>query len=270
VVNSAGSFLRYFTDVDLTAYLNNAVEQHVAGRTDAFGSLMTLYRIPVVEEYPVTILTTIQAMWALATDASFDIDISAPDGVHIPRAQRFTQMMNLIGQRERQYKELCSALNVGLWRIEMGILRRVSRTTNKLVPIYMSQEIDDSRRPERVYIQNDLKGRTPTPTTAQIYDIVFTQGDSWTATFDFPFDITGYTFSAQVRTYPGSPSLYATLAVTVVNAALGTISLTLASNDTTYLPPRAFWDLQMTSVSDPTFQQTYIKGQVFVDQQVTL
>lgn len=270
IVNISGSFFRYFTDEALTSYLNTSVAQHTHGRTDSFGSAMTLSRIPTVEEYPVVILTTIEALWAIATDASFDIDITAPDGVHIPRAQRFSQIMQLIAQRQQQYKDLCAALNIGLWRIEMGILRRVSRTTNKLVPVYMPQEIDDSRRPERVYLQNDLYGRTPTPSVAQVYDIVFTQGDSWEATFDFPFDITNYVFKAQVRTYPNSPSLYATFDITVVNAAAGTIKLSLTSSDTKYLPQRAFWDLQMTAPSDPDFQQTRVKGQVFVDQQVTV
>jgi hypothetical protein len=231
---------------------------------------MTVGSIPAVEEYPVTILAVIEALWALATDASFDIDITAPDGVHIPRAQRFSQIMQLINQRQQQYKELCAALNIGLWRIEMGILRRVSRTTNKLVPVYVPQEIDDSRRPERVFLQNDLYGRTPTPSLAQVYDIVFTQGDSWSATFDFPFDLTGYTAKAQIRTYPNSPSLYGTFNVDYTDIAAGKLTLSLTSDETKYLPMRAFWDLQLTSESDENWQQTYIKGQVFVDQQVTL
>ena len=38
----------------------------------------------------------------------------------------------------------------------------------------------------------------------------------------------------------------------------------------TRLPTRAFWDLQATSESDASFEQTYVRGQVFVTQQVTL
>lgn len=270
IININGSFYRYFTDEDLTAYLNTSVAQHTYNRTNQYGSAITVSNLPVVEEYPITILTTIEALWALATDAAFDIDITAPDGIHIPRSERFSQLTTMIAQRQQQYKDLCAALNIGLWRIEMGILRRTSRTTNKLVPVYMPQEIDDSRRPERVYLQNDMYGRTPTPSTAQIYDIVFTQGDSWECEFDFPFDITGYTFKAQVRTYPNSPSLYATFDITYLDRPNGRIKLSLTSSDTQYLPQRAFWDLQMTADSDPTFQQTRIKGQVFVASQVTV
>ena len=269
-VKVSGSHYRYFTDDDLTTFINTAVTQHTAGRTDSYGSAMTIGKLPTVEEYPVALLATVEALWALATDAAFDINIQAPDGVVIPRSQRFQQLSTIIANRQQQYRDLCSALNIGLWRIEMGTLRRISRTTNKLVPIYIPQEIEDSRRPERVYIQNDMYGRTPTPSTAQAYDIIFTQGDSWSALFDFPFDLTGYTAKAQIRTYPNSPSLYGTFAVAYTDRALGKITLSLTTTDTAYLPPRAFWDLQLTSNSDPTWEQTYIKGLVFIDQQVTL
>ena len=154
----------------------------------------------------------------------------------------------------------------------MGTLIRVSRTTNKYVPIYINQEVDDNRRPERAYIHNDLTGRTPIPTTAQIYDITLYQGDSWYAEFDFPFDVTGLTFKAQIRTYPNSPSLYATFAVNTISTSstLSKIGLTLTTKDTAYMPVRAFWDLQATSANDANYEQTYIRGQVFTTQQVTL
>lgn len=270
VVEVTGSAWRYFTDTEISLFVNTAVTQHTANKTDSFGSLMTVARIPAVEEYPVVILSVIEALWALATDAAYDVDITAPDGVHIPRAQRFSQLTGIINQRMQQYKDLCAALNVGLWRIEMGTLRRVSRTTNKLVPVYVPQEIDDSRRPERVFIQNDLLGRNPQPTTAQIYDICFTQNNSWEATFDFPWDLTGYTVKAQIRTYPNSPSLYATFTVTYVDRAAGKVKLSLTPKDSEYMPMRAYWDMLITADSDPNWKHTYIKGQVFVDQQVTV
>jgi len=262
---------RYFLDSELTEFINDAVNQHTYNRTDSFGSAVTLASISAVEEYPVAILASIEGLWALATDASFDIDISAPDGVTIPRAQRYRQITEIIAERWNQYRMLCSQLNIGLWRIEMGTLIRTSRTTNKYVPIYMGQEVDDSRIPERVYIQNDLTGRNTFPSYAQTYDIVLYQGNSYSATFDFPFDITGLEFAAQIRTYPNAPSIYANFEVTVVSASssLSTIQLSLEVADTAYLPPRGFWDLRATSTADSTYAQTYIKGQVFTTQGVT-
>lgn len=264
----SGTHYRYFTTSELTTFVNTAVLQHTDNRTDSYGSLVTISSIPPVEEYPVALLASVEALWALATDAAFDINISAPDGVQIPRAQRFSQLSNIIAQRKEQYRELCAALNVGLWRIEIGVLRRISRTTNRLVPIYMSQEIDDSTKPERVYIENNLKGRTPLPTTAGVYDIILTQGDTWTAEFDFPINLTGFNIQAQIRTYPGSPLLVATPKITVVDMVTGRVNLSLTSAQTEDFPLKSFWDVQVSSV-DGTFNQTYVRGLVFANRQVT-
>ena len=231
---------------------------------------MSIGAIPAVEEYPVAILSTIEALWALATDASFDINITAPDGVVIPRSQRWQQLTSMIQQRQDQYKQLCSALNIGLWRIQMGTLRRVSRHTNKLVPIYMAQEIDDSRKPERVYLPNDLNGRQVFPTTVQAYDLVLYQGDSFSQDFVLGASVTGLVFKSEMRTYPNSPARYASFTVTIIDAATGRIRITLTQSATKYLPVRLFWDLQATSTTDATFQKTFLRGQVFVTQQVSV
>lgn len=263
---------RYFTDTDICTFINTAVGQHTYNRTDSYGSVISISSIPPVEEYPLAILAVIEALWVLATDSAFDINISAPDGVVIPRAQRYQQLTSIIQQRWEQYKQLCAQLNIGLWRIEIGTLRRVSRKTNKLVPVYMPQEIDDSRRPERVYLQNDLTGRNPAQPYGQLYDIVLYQGDSFECEFDFPFDTSSYVFKSQVRTYPNAPSVYATFTITTLStsASLSKIKLSLTNSETKYMPVRAFWDLQATSVTDPDYEVTYIRGQVFTVQQVTL
>lgn len=272
VISFAGLKYRYFTDADITTFINTAVEQHTSNRTDSFGSLVNLASIKAVEEYPLAILAVIEALWVLATDSAFDINISAPDGVTIPRAQRYSQLTGIVQQRWEQYKQLCAQLNIGLWRIEMGTLRRVSRTTNKLIPIYVPQEIDDARRPERVYMQNDLNGRSPLPSTIAIQDIAIMQGDSFSQEFDVALDASNFEFKSQVRTYPNAPSLYATFTVTVVSSSPTTsrIRLSLTKQKTSYMPVRAFWDLQATSPSDSTFEQTLLRGQVFTTQQVTL
>lgn len=271
VIKVSGGVYRYFSDADLTYFVNTAVTQHVYNRTDSYGRQMTIGLLPEVEVYPVTILSLVEALYALATDASFDIDITAPDGVHVPRSQRYSQLMALVAQRQEQYRNLCSALNIGLWRVEMGVLRRVSRTTNKLVPVYMPQEVDDARKPERVYLQNDLTGRSPMPTTVAVYDLVVEQGDSYSVVLDFPddTDFNDLVFKAQIRTYPGSPTLWATMEVEVNDPVLKKLSVALTKEQTTVLPVRCAWDIQATSISDPTFERTYLRGQVFVNQQVT-
>jgi hypothetical protein len=263
-----GTHYRYFTTSELTTFVNTAVLQHTDNRTDSWGSNVTISNLPPVEEYPLALLATVEALWALATDAAFDINISAPDGVAIPRGQRFQQLSGVINARKEQYRELCSALNVGLWRIEIGTLRRVSRTTNRLVPVYIPQEIDDSTQPERVYIENNLKGRTPLPSNVGVYDIVLTQGDVWSVPFDFPLNLNGYLVKAQARTYPGSPIVAAEITCTITDVALGKVTLSLTHNQTLNLPLKCFWDLQVYK-ADGSFNETYIRGLVFANRQVT-
>ena len=269
-VTITGTSYRYFTDSDLERFVNTAIEQHTHERMDAYGRKMTVGNLPSVEEYPIAILAAIEGLWALATDAAFDIDIQAPDGVMIPRSERYRQLSQIIQQRMQQYKELSSALNIGLWRLEMGTLRRVSRHTNRLVPIYMAQEIEDSKYPQRVYIENNLKGFDPTPTTAAIYDLLIYQGDLFKLELDFPSDTTNLVFKAQIRVYAGAPIIVADMTVTVVNNATGRIRLSLPKSVTEKLPKRGVWDLQATSTVDDTFQKTYMRGQVFVTEQVTV
>jgi len=273
-IKVSGTHYRYFSNKDIITFINTATTQHTYNRTDSYGRQMTMALLPAVEEYPVSLLAVCEALWALATDAAFDINITAPDGVNIPRSQRFSQLSSIIAQRKQQYEEICKQLNIGLWRIEMGTLRRVSRTTNKLVPVYVPQEIDDSRKPERVYLHNDLLGRTPSPSTAAIYDIILTQGDTWSAIFDFPdaLDLTQYKIAAQVRTYPESPTLVANMGVAITNTALSKVTLSLTHDQTENFPLKAYWDMELTQKDNNgnvTFQQTYVKGLVFADRQVT-
>lgn len=271
LITVEGTHYRYFTDVDIENFVNTAVTQHVHNRSDSYGSSISLSKIPAVEEYPLVILSSIEALWVLATDSAFDINIFAPDGVTIPRSERFHQLSNIIQQRWEQYKQLCAALNIGLWRIEVGTLRRTSRITNKLIPVYVPQEVDDARRPDRVYLPVDVMGRNPLPSNVGTYDMVLMQGDSWYGIFDFP-DSTNFddlVFKAQIRTYPNSPSLWATFTITVEEAPTKKLRLALTREQTQKLPVRAFWDLQATSLSDPDFEQTYIRGQVFTEREVT-
>lgn len=271
VIKITGSVFRYFADSEIEYFVNTSVTQHTHQRTDSYGRAMTLKLLPEVEVYPLTILSTIEALYALATDAAFDINIFAPDGVTIPRSERYHQLTALIQQRQEQYRNLCAALNIGLWRIEVGTLRRVSRTTNKLVPVYMPQEIDDARRPERVYLPNDMTGRSPLPSTVGLYDIILQQGDSYEFTLDFPdtTDFDDLVFKAEIRTGPSSPSKWAEFAIEVVDAVNKKLKLSLTKDQTQRIPVRAWWDIQATSLSDDTFEKTYVRGQIFCEREIT-
>jgi hypothetical protein len=155
-----GSHYATFAPDDFTIFLGSAVAKHTAGVTPAPetdpapGGL----GFPPIEERLISYLTVIEALWAMATDAAQDVDIITPDGVSIPRSQRYAQIMQLIQYWQAQYDELAAALNVGIHRIEMFNLRRVSRTTNRLVPLYRAREYDDHSPPQRVLTPIDVGG----------------------------------------------------------------------------------------------------------------
>lgn len=268
-IRFAGTRYRFFGPTDMENFVKTALAEHLYHRTDAFGRTLTVANLPAVEEYPVTCLAAYMALMALATDASFDIDIQAPDGVSIPRSERYRQLLEMMATRQQQYKELCTALNIGLNRIEVFTLRRISRTTNKLVPVYMAQEIDDYSKPQRVYLPANTYGSDAIPEDAGRYDLVLTQGDSFEFTMDFPFDLTGYAAKAQIRLYPESQIAWAEFTIEVVDATAGQIKLSLPPSKTTKLPLKTFWDIQLTTPADPNFVQTYTRGMVFCQRQVT-
>lgn len=268
IITVSGIAYRYFTDSEIWYYVNTAFAEHARTTVDTNGNRVNLATLPAVDEYPLVILASTYALYTLSTDAAFDIDIISPDGVSIPRSERYRQLTEIVQSRKEQYRDLCNMLGVGMYRVEMGTLRRISRLTNKYIPVYLNQEIDDNRRPERVYLGNEIMGHNPVETYAAVYDITVYQGDSWSGEFDFPFDVADYTFKAQVRSYPNSPAIWAQFNIDVLDAAAGRIRLSLTKSQTASLPVRTFWDLQATS-SDPDFEQTFIAGQVVAASQIT-
>lgn len=150
-----------FSDEELTQFINGAVLQHTNGRSvktrfkDSNGFIryttvpMDLSSLPDIEGTLVAIRATIDALWALATDASTDIDISSADGTTVPRSQRYQQLREQIDGMTARYNHLAAMLNVGLDAIEISKIRRVSKTTNRLVPIFEDREYDDYELPRR-------------------------------------------------------------------------------------------------------------------------
>ena len=82
-ITVSGTYYRYFTAAELAYIVESALAQHSAKHTDSLGRTLTPATLPHIEEYPVVIYATSLALYTLATDASFDIDVLAPDGVNI-------------------------------------------------------------------------------------------------------------------------------------------------------------------------------------------
>lgn len=169
MLTAEGVAFGLFTDEELTHFVHEAVLQHTNSHTssvryrDSRGFIryeraeVELSNLPEVENLLVAILATIEALWALSTDAATDIDITTSEGTHVPRSQRFAQLRVQIDVLTEKYKTLCGQLNVGLYRIEISNLRRVSRTNNRLVPVFVEREYDDNSAPIRILPEIDTR-----------------------------------------------------------------------------------------------------------------
>jgi hypothetical protein len=265
-VRFRGTKFRYFGSVDLQKFLDTAIAEHVHNRTDHYGRQMTIDNLPGVEVYPLALLATVSALWALATDASFDIDIQAPDGVSIPRSERYRQLMEMIGQRQEQYRDLCAALNIGLYRIEVFNLRRVSKQTGRLVPIYVEKEIENNLPPVRVFLPSNTLGGAPLPSNSSEVPLNIRQGNDFSVTLDFAYDITNYTIKVQSRLYAESHAVLQEWTVTKTNAATGVAVASLTGAQTDLLPQQSYWDVLVYPTTTPTATQTPIQGPVFTER----
>lgn len=150
-----------FTDDDLEIYINDSVNQHTFNRfveeryRDKRGFItfretdMNLKNLPAIEEPLVVMLSTYNCLWVLANDAATDADIQTAEGTFINRTTRYRQLMDHLRDLQERYERYCGQLNVGVFRIETLKLRRVSRTTGRLVPLFRDREYDDHRWPLR-------------------------------------------------------------------------------------------------------------------------
>lgn len=242
---------RYFSDADLQVFIDTAVAQHAHNRADSAGGLFTINDIEPVEEYPVALYATIQALWALATDAAFDIDILAPDGVNIPRSERYRQLMEMIGARQTQYDELAAALNIGVRRMEVFTVRRTAKLTNRLVPVFKPQEYDDRTLWERLYPPISLQGTAPVDVDKGRHDVALFGAEPYEFTVRLPLDVTGYEIDAPITMHMGSvgPSIEDwKVEVLETNTddpinPYSTLRLSLTSDEVAKMRNWAFWQL---------------------------
>lgn len=155
-VSVSGMYYQWFLDEDLLLHAQIIVSEHLHNRTG-----VTLDNISAAEEEVMGIGAVVSALWSLAAEFSTDIDVSSPEGMNIPAHQRFQQLLQLIQFWEKRYNEKAALLNVGLHKTEMFTLRRISRLTNRYVPVYRGREVDDPRRPVRVRPPIDPIAPTP-------------------------------------------------------------------------------------------------------------
>lgn len=132
-----GYHYEWLTKEDLSFYAQVAINMHMHNLTADFENLM-----PAVRDV-IGIDALVEALWGLVTEFSRDIDVMTSESIHIPASQRFRMVESLLQFWIEEYKRRAQALNIGLDRIEVFSLRRISRTTNRLVPQYKATELGD-------------------------------------------------------------------------------------------------------------------------------
>ena len=141
----AGYHYKWFTDSDLLGHVQDVVSEFTYDTHNDAGDLSD------VEADVAAMGVVVRALWSLSIELALDIDVSTPEGMFIPAHQRYSQVVQMMQTWEKQYNERAASLNVGLGKMEIYRLRRVSRLTNRYVPVYRDRELDDRTRPERVY-----------------------------------------------------------------------------------------------------------------------
>lgn len=265
-VTVSGTYFRYFTTAELEQFLSDSVSHHAGRRTDSLGRRITIENLPTIEEYPLAVYATTLALYALATDASFDINIFAPDGVSIPRSERYRQLMEMVESRREQYRELCVQLGIGMYQIEVFNLRRVSNRTNRLVPVYRSQEVDDRSHPERIDLPVPTYGAQEIPWPTQGPEFTAYETFDFETTVDFTGDFTGKTLAARIIRQRGSVVVIQDLGFSVVENATDdyTATLTLDFDKVELLPQRTWWQIYSIADSDGRIEEV-IGGEFFTE-----
>jgi hypothetical protein len=243
----SGNYYRYFTNAELQNLVTDAVAQHSNGQVDAVGRKLSVETLLQIDEYPVSIYAVTLALYTLATDASFDIDISAPDGVSIPRAERYRQLMDMVQARQAQYRDLCVQLGLGMYKIEVFSLRRTSKATGRYVPVYRPQEVDDRSFPQRVDVPMPTYGDKPVAWVTDAGSFTAYQGRAFTTELSWDFD-PGQTFTVVLQHQRSSRPVIMRFEATIEEVDEGqyTATISLTDEQTFRLAERTYWSVRWT------------------------
>lgn len=144
-----GYYYEWVSPADLEFYAKQSINQHV------FSLDIPLENMAQVIIETIGMGTIVEVLMGLMSEFSRDIDVMTSESVHIPASQRFRMVQSLLTYWSQQYDKQARALNIGVDRIEIFNLRRVSRTTNRYVPIYKHKELGDYGPIERVFPNED-------------------------------------------------------------------------------------------------------------------
>jgi hypothetical protein len=179
ILIATGTSWALFSDIDLWRIITDSCNQHTYAQEieeryrDAHGFVdyretpKNLMNLPAIEEPLLVMLSVVNCFWAMANDAASDSNIQTAEGTMVDRTTRYQHLMQQITALTARYQDYCGQLNVGLYRAETLQLRRTSKTTGRLVPLFRPQEYDDHRWPMReipaVDHRNDDNSGVPSP-----------------------------------------------------------------------------------------------------------
>jgi hypothetical protein len=166
-----GYHYEWLVPSDLDFYADLAMNYHTHNIDIPFENFA-----PVVVDV-IGIYTLVQALWGLVSEFSRDIDVIASESVHIVASQRYRMVSSLLDYWMAEYNKRAQALNIGLERIEVVTLRRVSRTTNRLVPVYRPREVGDHGPMERLFPPIDPGVISPAERPEKLRQDVTIDGD---------------------------------------------------------------------------------------------
>ena len=115
------------------------------------------------------LMLVIGMLWVLATDSSSDVNVQTAEGTTIDRGQRYSQIMSQIQALQARYEKDCAQVNGGPYRWETIRLRRVSKTTGRLVPLYKDREYDSFAYPTRLVPPIDARWEDNSGIPSQLY-----------------------------------------------------------------------------------------------------
>jgi hypothetical protein len=147
-----GYYYEWMLPADLEFYAKHSINYH-----------KPTINVPLEQANPavldvIGIGALVEALQALMTEYARDIDVMTSESIHIPGSQRFRMLQSLCQQWELEYRKRANNLNIGPERIEQFSLRRVSRSTNRLVPLYKAKELGEYGPMERIFAE-DSEGR---------------------------------------------------------------------------------------------------------------
>lgn len=142
-----GYYYEWILPEDLQFYAERSINFHIP-----------TIRVPLENASPavldvVGLGALVEALQALMTEFARDIDVQTSESIHIPASQRYSRLQDLCRQWEMEYRKHANNLNIGPERIDQFSLRRVSRTTNRLVPLYVAKEIGDYGPVDRIFAE---------------------------------------------------------------------------------------------------------------------